>query len=154
MLKKMTILAATLMLLLVTAQLAMAQQDMGTTQPVQDEQTATPAGTGQQDASQAQPAEGAQGALPSLEGVVRLNENNNLVVNCAGVSEGLAQLQQLRDAQATDPQLLAVLEQAETLAQLCASSGYTPSSAGEPSAAEPSGSNSTGASPEQTQQSG
>jgi hypothetical protein len=145
MLKKVTILAATLMLLLATAQLAVAQQD----QPVQDEQAAAPA-TEQQDASQTQPAGEAQAASPSLEGVAHLNENNNLVVNCAGVSEGLAQLQQLGDAQASDPQFQSTLAQAEMLAQLCASNGYTPSSAG-----EPSGSNSTGTSPEQTtQQSG
>jgi hypothetical protein len=148
MLKKVTILAATLMLLLATAQLAVAQQDIGTSQPVQDEQAAAP-DTEQQDASQTQPAGEAQAASPSLEGVAHLNENNNLIVNCAGVSEGLAQLQQLGEAQASDPQFQSTLAQAEMLAQLCASSGYTPSSAG-----EPSGSNSTGASPEQTQQSG
>ena len=116
MLKKVTILAATLMLLLATAQLAVAQQDLGTTE--------------QQDASQTQPAGEAQAASPSLEGAVHLNENSNLVVNCAGVSEGLAQLQQLGDAQASDPQFQSTLAQAEMLAQLCASYGYAPPSAG------------------------
>jgi hypothetical protein len=115
--KKVTIVAATLMLLLATAQLAVAQQDLGTS-------------TEQQDASQTQPAGEAQAASPSLEGAVHLNENSNLVVNCAGVSEGLAQLQQLGDAQASDPQFQSTLAQAEMLAQLCASYGYAPPSAG------------------------
>ncbi len=146
MLRKMTILAATLMLLLAAAQLALAQQDTGTSQPVQDEQATAPA---QQDASQTQPAGEAQAAPPNLDGLMRLNENNNLVVNCAAVSERLGQLQQLRDAQANDPQFQSVLAQAETLAQLCASNGFVP-----PSAGEPTGSNSTGASPGQTQYGG
>lgn len=153
MLKKVTILAATLMLLLAAAQLAVAQQDPGTSQPVQDEQAPAPStaqqNTGQQDASQTQPAGEAQAAPPNLDGIMRLNENSNLVVNCGAVSERLAQLEQLRDAQANDPQFQSVLAQAETLAQLCASNGFTP-----PSAGEPSSSNSTDASPEQAQQSG
>ncbi len=146
MLRKMTILAATLMLLLAAAQLALAQQDTGTSQPVQDEQATAAPDPAQQDASQTQPAGEAQAAPPNLDGLMRLNENNNLVVNCGAVSERLGQLQQLRDAQANDPQFQSVLAQAETLAQLCASNGFVP-----PSAGEPNGSNSTGASPGQTQ---
>ncbi len=149
MLRKMMILAATLMLLLAAAQLALAQQeDTGTSQPVQDEQATAPA-PAQQDASQTQPAGEAQAATPNLDGLMRLNENSNLVVDCAGVSERLAQLQQLGDAQANDPQFLSVLAQVETLAQLCASNGFV-----SPSAGEPNGSNSTGPGPGQTQYGG
>jgi len=133
--KTIAILAATLMLVLVAAQLALAQQDTGTTQPVQAEQppASDPAQqhqTGQQDASQAQPAGEGQASIPGLDGLMRLNENNNLVINCEAVSERLAQLNQLGQTQANDPQFQPALARIESLAQLCADSGFTPSGAG------------------------
>jgi hypothetical protein len=136
MLKKVTILAATLMLLLAAAQLALAQQDTGTGQPPQDGQAPAPdpaqQETGQQAASQpqTQPAGEGQAPAPDLDGLMHLNQNSNLVVDCQAVSERLAQLNQLAQTQANDPQFQPVLARAQDLAQLCADSGFTPSGAG------------------------
>jgi hypothetical protein len=134
MLRKVTILAVTLMLLLAAAQVALAQQDTGTTQPAQDTQSSTaPDPAQQEDASQTQPTGEVQASPLNLDGLIHLNENNNLLVRCEAVPERLSQLNQLGEMQANDPQFQAALARVNDLAQLCADSGFTPSSAGESS---------------------
>ena len=96
--KQLIALATILVLLLVTAQLALAQQD--TTTPSQY------SGTPQQ--QQTQPAAGGSQSSPSGTGAsMRLNKNNELIIDCPTVSSGSTQ---------TDQQA----------AQLCADSGYKP----------------------------
>ena len=95
--KQLIALATILVLLLVTAQLALAQQD--TTTPSQY------SGTPQQ--QQTQPAAGSQSSPSDAGSSMHLNKNNELVINCPTVSSGSTQ---------TDQQA----------AQLCADSGYKP----------------------------
>ena len=120
-------LAAALVLLLAIAQLALAQEDAGTSQPAGEAQSAAPDTT--QGASQTQPAGEAQYASSALDDLTHLNENNNVVVNCEAAFRRLAQLEQLQDTQASDPQFQATLFEARNLAQLCTDNGFTPSSA-------------------------
>ena len=95
--KQLIALATILVLLLVTAQLALAQQD--TTTPSQT------SGTPQQ--QQTQPAAGSQSSPSGTGASMRLNKNNELLIDCPTVSSGSTQ---------TDQQA----------AQLCADSGYKP----------------------------
>lgn len=132
--KKVTIPVVAAVLLLTIAPLVLAQEDAA--QPAQEAQTTAPDQT-QQDATQAQYAQGAQPALPDLSGLMRLNENNNLVVDCGRVSERLAQLNQLGETQGNDPLFQAALARVDDLAQLCADGGYTPPGAAAPTAPAP-----------------
>ena len=147
MLKKATILATAIALLLATAQLALAQQDtVGT--PTAGEGQTTPADTSGQNPSQTQPAVGSQDSPSSVAGLMHLNKSNELVVDCTAVSNELAQLQA---APANDSQSQAELVGAENLSQLCAESGFTPSSGG---GGTGSGLDGTGSTPPQQSQSG
>ena len=139
--KKVTIPVVAMVLLLGVAPLiAGAQEDAAQPQPAGEAQTVAP-DPAQQDATQY--AEGAQQdalpdlaqpTLPDLSGLIRLDENNELVVDCERVSERLAQVNQLGETQANDPLFQAVLARVDDLAQLCADGGFTPPIVGEPTA--------------------
>jgi len=106
--KQLIALATILVLLLVTAQLALAQQDTTTPSqysatPQQQYTSGAPSSTG----GQTQPAAGSQSSPSAAGSSMHLNKNNELVINCPTVSSGSTQ---------TDQQA----------AQLCADSGYKP----------------------------
>ncbi len=134
MLKKATALVVVLALLLAASQLALAQQ-----------------AADQQPASTPQSAGEAQASQPNQNQFVRLNANNNLVVDCQALSDGLAALQQTGDTQTTDPQLQSELALDEGLLQLCLDKGFTPVDSGStaPTTSSPTDTGST-----QPQQSG
>ena len=111
MLKRATALVMVLALLLAASQLALEQQ-----------------AADQQPASTSQPAGEAQAPQPNQNQFVRLNANNELVVDCQALSDGLASLQQAGET--TDPQAQSQLALAESLLQLCEANGFTPSGSG------------------------
>lgn len=119
MLKKVPILVVALALLLAASQLALAQQATDTTQQPQ-----------QQAPSPDQPTGEAQPSQPGSNSFAQLNENNELVVDCQALSDGLAQLQQAGGTQTTDPQAQSLIAQGESLLQLCEASGFTPGAGG------------------------
>jgi len=122
---------AVLMLLLATAQLALAQQD--TTTPSQTSDTPQPQYTsdtpttgddqspaddsGGQSDGQTQPAAGSQSSPSDTGRLMHLNQNNGLVIDCPTVSNDLAQ----SGSTQTDQEA-----QLKNLSQLCADSGYKP----------------------------
>ena len=125
---------AVVALVLIVAQLALAQQDTlpaqpvntttqqdptGGTQPAGDGQSQAADPSGQNSASQTQPAAGAGSALPDL---MHLDQNHNLVIDCAASD----QLAQVKAALANDPQLQGALGGVEELSRLCADSGFVP----------------------------
>ena len=141
--KKVMALAATLVLLLASAQLALAQQyptqsmqapqqqDTGGTQPTGAGQPTQAAPAGQpagQNAAQNQPATGPQNSTPSSNDLTHLDPNNNLVIDCPAVSNRLAQLEAASPG--TDPQTLSALTQVEELSRLCGDGGFNPSNGG------------------------
>ncbi len=142
MLKKITALVAVLSLLLAASQLALAQQNTDQTQGVEatfqatggTQTTGVDQTTGsdpqQQTASQDQPTGEAQLPQPNQNRFVHLNANNELVIDCQALSDGLANLQQAGDTQTTDPQVQSQLALAESLLQLCEANGFTPSGSG------------------------
>jgi hypothetical protein len=119
MLKKVPVLVVALALLLAASQLALAQQATDTTQQPQ-----------QQAPSPDQPTGEAQPSQPGSNSFAQLNENNELVVDCQALTDGLAQLQQAGSSQTTDPQAQSLIAQAESLLQLCEASGFTPGGGG------------------------
>ena|ERR671939_249635 len=128
MLKKATASMVVLALLLAASQLALAQQ-----------------AADQQPASTPQPAGEAQAPQPNQNQVVRLNADNELVVDCQAISDGLATLRQAGETQTTDPQVQSEVELAEGLLQLCIDSGFTPAGSGStaPSTSSPTDTGST-----------
>ena len=105
--KQLIALAIILVLLLATAQLALAQQDTTTPSqtsgtPQQQSTSDTPTTGGQ-----TQPAAGSQSSPSTTGAPMHLNQNNELVIDCPTVSSGSTQ---------TDQQA----------SQLCADSGYKP----------------------------
>lgn len=171
MLKKVLILASVVALVLASAQLALAQRD---SQPGQmqatHQDTSGMQGTGGPQTggdTQAPPAEPSQAAAldPSPQNMIpgtaptgpdhgplmHLNNNNELVVDCAAVDDALSQRQQSAP-QSTDLQSQAELTGLQELSQLCADSGFVPVSGG---SAAPSTTSPTSTSPStQPQQSG
>src|SRR5215213_10947847 len=170
MLKKSMLFAAvlTLVLLLAIAQLALAQQDMAPAQslntPRQDTSgTQTPGGrgggegqstapdpSGQNDASRSQPAAGAKGTPPDTSSalLMRLNRNNELVIDCPAVS---AELAQLKATPANAAQSQAALVGTEELSRLCADGGF-PAATGGGGSTQPSSNGTTGTTqPQQSQ---
>ena len=139
MLKKVAALVAVLSLLLAASQLALAQQNTDQTQGVEatfqanggtqttgvDQTTASD--PPQQTASQDQPTGEAQAPQPNQNKFVRLNANNELVVDCQTLSDRLASLQQAGDTQTADPQAQSQLALSQSLLQLCEANGFTPS---------------------------
>ena len=141
MLKKVAALVAVLSLLLAASQLALAQQNTDQTRGVEatfqangGTQTTgvdqTTASDPQQAASQDQPTGDAQAPQPDQNRFVSLNNNNELVVDCQALSDGLASFQQAGDQQTADPQVQSQLALAESLLQLCEANGFTPSGSG------------------------
>lgn len=105
--KQLIALATILVLLLVTAQLALAQQDTTTPSqtsgaPQQQYASDTPTTGGQ-----TQPAGGSQSSPSDAGSPMLLNKDNQLVIDCPTVSSGSTQTDQ-------------------EAAQLCAASGYNP----------------------------
>jgi hypothetical protein len=133
----MLFVGAVVALVLIVAQLALAQQDTlpaqpvntttkqnptGGTQPAGDGQSQAADPSGQNGASQAQPAAGAGGALPDL---MHLDQNHNLMIDCQAVSDKLAQLNNATPANDLQLQGASVGDE-ELLAGLCADSGFVP----------------------------
>ncbi|MDQ3835104.1 MAG: hypothetical protein M3315_16090 [Actinomycetota bacterium] len=153
MLKKVIVLTSILALVLASAQLALAQQD---TQP------ATPPGGASQAAlldpspqsmiPDTSPTSASQAAGNNHNGLMHLNADNELVVNCQALSDRLATLQQAGDTQTADPQLQSEVALAEGLLQLCQDKGFTPVDSG--STATPSTSSPSDAGSTQPQQGG
>jgi hypothetical protein len=152
MLKKVMALVAILVLVLATAQLALAQQypaqpvqqpvqetpqqrDTSGTQPIGAGQTTpadTPAG---QSPGQDQPATpGSQSSPSPAAGLMFLNQNGQLLIDCPAVSNALAQ-----------PGLLTQTEQVELqeLSQLCADGGFVPANSGGGNQPSPNGTDAT-----------
>ena len=173
-LKKMVVLALALAaLLLVTAQLALAQQyaqpdqieathqDINNTgtQTTGGEQTAPPPDPAQQSGGSTTPSLGGSADQPSTgnnpNALMHLDENNELVVDCAAVDAALAQPQGQSTSTPSDLQSQAALTGLKELSQLCVDSGYTPANSGSTpsSSTNPSGAGST-PSTSQTQQNG
>ena len=105
--KQLIALAAIVVLLLVSAQLALAQQDTTTPSqtsgtPQQQYASDTPTTGGQ-----TQPAGGSQSSPSDTGSPMHLNKNDELVIDCPTVSSGSTQTDQ-------------------EAAQLCAASGYKP----------------------------
>lgn len=139
------VLVTALVLVLTTAQLAMANQTTGqhdTGGTITTQEQSTPPDPAQQGASQnQQPTGGTQSPTPNGDHLTRLNEHNKVIINCPAVSKRLAQFSQLGDTQTTDPQAQSELARVQELAQVCADSGSTPSGSG---GNEPTSSNNTG----------
>ena len=114
MLKKVTILAAALLLLAASAPLVLAQE--ATQQSTSQNQYMNPY------------VKGAQTVTPNLQDITSLDTNGNLVVNCASLLGMLDQLAQEGYTVNANPEL--VLAQTEDLAQLCVDDGFTPPSSG------------------------
>lgn len=90
--------------------------------------------TAQQNTDQNQSA---QSPAVSLKDLTSLDANNNLVVNCATLTDWLTHFQQVgQDTIVNDPMLQLEMMQAEDLAQLCSDDGFS-------SSGQPSGSTST-----------
>jgi hypothetical protein len=173
MLKKVLILASVLALVLASAQLALAQQDAqpaqvqathqdmsgtqgtGGPQTTGDTQTTPPTGASQAAAldpsprsmiPDAPPAGASQAAGTNHDGLMHLNNNNELVVDCAAVDEALSQLAAINDNLAqpqgtpppTDLRSQAALTGLKELSQLCADSGFVPASSGRAAPSTPS----------------
>ena len=137
--KKITYPVAILVLVLGAAPLALAQQSSGT-QPAGGAQLPASHQT-QPTNSSTQPAPGSQqGSLSPTAGLMSLNRNNQLVIDCPAVSKALAQ-PGLTQAEQTGLQ---------DLAQLCKVGGFAPANSGEGN--QPS-SNGTGSTPPQQSQS-
>jgi hypothetical protein len=145
MLRRVMVLVTALVLVLTTAQLALAnqptgQQDTGGTITTQG-QNAMPDPAQQGAGQNQQPAGGTQSSTPNADHLTRLNEHNKLIINCPAVSKRLAQFNQLGDTRTTDPQAQSELARVNELAQLCADGGSTPTGSG---GNEPTSSNNTG----------
>ena len=145
--KKVISLVAVLVLVLATAPLALAQQQgTGINQSVRDAQVAGPNNSAPQYTDpqytdpQTQPTGGGSQSSPSpTAGLMSLDQNNQLVIDCPAVSNTLAQ-SGLTQAEQT---------QLQDLARLCADSGFVPASSGEGN--QPSSSDTGSTQPSQTQ---
>jgi hypothetical protein len=121
--KKIMSLLAILALLLASAPLALAQQQGSTTQPTAvpqypaSDQTQPPTNNSTQPA-----ARGTQSTPSATSGLTSLNQNNQLVIDCPGVSNALAQSSS--GLTQTDQSQLQRLE------RLCTDSGYAPADSG------------------------
>jgi len=135
MLKKVMALVAILVLVLATAQLALAQQYPTQTpvqQTPQQQDTASgaqPTGAGQttpvdpaagQNPGQNQPATGSQSPPSPAAGLMLLDQNNQLVIDCPAVSSALAQPRLTQTEQV----------ELQELSQLCADGGFVPANSG------------------------
>jgi hypothetical protein len=132
-------LVAILVLVLASAPLALAQQEMGETQntgtsqyPASDQTQSTDTST--------QPAGGTQSRPSPTAGLTSLDQNNQLVIDCPGVSSALAQ-SGLTQAEQT---------QLQDLERLCTDSGFTPASSG--GGTQPSSSDTGSTQPSQSQE--
>ena len=116
-LKKVTTIAAVIGLLtLLAAPLVLAQQEMGEDQPVPQAQP-----------NQDQPVEGGtQPSLPTLENPSSLDTNGSVVIDCEMAWRNLAQLQQVRNALASNRDFQLELSQAQDLVELCVDEGFNP----------------------------
>jgi len=133
MVKKVVILATALALVLAVAQVALAQQNPDQIQTTDDLQTTgggepsasrpSPPDQAQQDASQSPPS-GAEpeAATANLDSLMRLNKQNNLVIDCPAVADELTQLQ---GTSVGSPQDDKMLRQLKELSLLCTASGFT-----------------------------
>ena len=135
MLKKVMALVAILVLVLATAQLALAQQYPTQTpvqQTPQQQDTASgaqPTGAGQttpvdpaagQNPGQNQPATGSQTPPSPAAGLMLLDQNNQLVIDCPAVSNAFAQPRLTQTEQV----------ELQELSQLCADGGFVPANSG------------------------
>jgi hypothetical protein len=129
MFKKVTTLTALLALfLLAFAPLVLAQsEDAGETPVGETEPTLTPP-EGDPPTQPPPPdsphANEAPGSPLDLEDPISL-VSDKIVIDCVVVFQNLAQLEQLRDAQASDPAFQLELARTEDFAQLCLDSGFT-----------------------------
>jgi hypothetical protein len=108
MLKKVTIVAVALVLLLSVAPLVLAQD------------------AGQQGVGSDQYLQAAQAAAPTLVDLASLDSNNNLIISCNALSARVDQLAQSGFTLANSPDLRLVMSQVENLSQLCLAEGFTP----------------------------
>jgi hypothetical protein len=147
MLKKVMALVAILVLVLATAQLALAQQyptppvqetpqqrDTSGTQPTGAGQT-TPADTAAgQSPGQDQPATpGSQSSPSPAAGLMFLNQNGQLLIDCPAVSNALAQPGLTQTEQV----------ELQELSQLCADGGFVPANSGGGNQPSPNGTDAT-----------
>jgi hypothetical protein len=146
MLKKVMALVAILVLVLATAQLALAQQyptppvqetpqqrDTSGTQPTGAGQT-TPADTAAgQSPGQDQPATGSQSSPSPAAGLMSLNQNGQLVIDCPAVSNALAQPGLTQTEQV----------ELQELSLLCADGGFVPANSGGGNQPSPNGTDAT-----------
>ena len=140
--KKVLPLVAVLVLVLAAAPLALAQQQgTGINQSVRDAQVTGPNNSAPQYTDpQTQPTGGGSQSSPSLTaGLMSLDQNNQLVIDCPAVSNALAQpgLTQTEQTQLQD------------LARLCSDSGFAPATGG--GGTQPSSSDTGSTQPSQAQ---
>jgi ABC-type oligopeptide transport system substrate-binding subunit len=146
--KKVLFLLAILVLVLGAAPLALAQQQgTGINQSVRDAQVTGPSNSSPQYADpqytdpRTQPTGGGTQSRPSpTAGLTSLDQNNQLVIDCPGVSSALAQ-SGLTQAEQT---------QLQDLERLCTDSGFTPASSG--GGTQPSSSDTGSTQPSQSQE--
>jgi len=156
MLKKVMALVTILVLVLATAQLALAQQYPTQTpvqQTPQQQDTASgaqPTGAGQttpvdpaagQNPGQNQPATGSQTPPSPAAGLMLLDQNNQLVIDCPAVSNALAQPRLTQTEQV----------ELQELSQLCADGGFVAANRGGGNQPSPNRTDATQPQPQQSQ---
>lgn len=134
MLRKVTIPVVAVMLLLVVAPLVLAQEDAGQTPPPPQESQTTALDPAQEQGATPS-AEGTQSSLPALRSVEHFNDNNNLVIDCERAKQIVAQQDQLGET--SDPEVQSSLAHVQDLDRICTESGFTPTSAEEPTTPTP-----------------